>query len=383
MSISYIPDHVRLRLWGKAAGRCEYEGCNDRLWIDPLTQWEFNAAYIAHIYADSPNGPRYDAAKSEELKADLANLMLLCDVHHRLIDHGDVAGHPVERLLAMKAKHEDRVELVGNIQPELRTEIVLYCANIGAHDAPVTFGQAAQAVVPARYPASAKGVGIGLKNSLLADRDDVFWTAEIEQLERGYDRDVRPRASDGMHFSLFAVGPQPLLTLLGSLLSDLHGVDVYQLHREPVRTWAWAPDESSPDSEFVLDIVPPAERERHERVAIVFGMSAALDHKRIHDVLGSKVSIWTLQLRAPHNDALRTRRQLGQFRAKCRELLSRINTEHPGLDELNVFPAMPVAAAVELGRVRMPKADPPLVIYDEDRSLGGFRRALRIPTEKR
>jgi allophanate hydrolase subunit 2 len=39
---------------------------------------------------------------------------------------------------------------------------------------------------------------------------------------------------------------------------------------------------------------------------------------------------------------------------------------------------MPVSAAVELGRVWMPKADLPLVIYDQNTSLGGFVKALEI-----
>src|SRR5207249_1098708 len=109
MSISYIPEKVKIRLWGKAAGRCQYEGCNEPLYIDTLTQAEFNLAYIAHIIADSPDGPRGHPVLSEQLKCDLSNLMLLCDPHHRLIDKHDIAGHPVERLREMKALHETRV----------------------------------------------------------------------------------------------------------------------------------------------------------------------------------------------------------------------------------------------------------------------------------
>jgi hypothetical protein len=58
MSVSYIPETIKLRLWAQAAGRCEYHGCNDRLWLDSVTKSEFNAAYIAHIVADEPGGPR-------------------------------------------------------------------------------------------------------------------------------------------------------------------------------------------------------------------------------------------------------------------------------------------------------------------------------------
>ena len=45
---------------------------------------------------------------------------------------------------------------------------------------------------------------------------------------------------------------------------------------------------------------------------------------------------------------------------------------------LNIFPAMPVACAVELGRIRMPKADMPWIVFDQNNKLGGFIKALEI-----
>ena len=131
MSVSYIPENVKIRLWGKAAGRCQYEGCNEPLWYDDLTKAEFNSAYIAHIIADSPNGPRGHTILSEQLKSDLSNLMLMCDKHHRLIDKVDIAGHSIERLQAMKTAHEKRVELLSSILNDKRSHIVLYGARIG------------------------------------------------------------------------------------------------------------------------------------------------------------------------------------------------------------------------------------------------------------
>jgi hypothetical protein len=76
MSVSNIQESVKLRLWGKAAGRCQYEGCGKPLWRDDLTQAEFNTAYIAHIIAEKPSGPRGDAVLSEKLGSDLSNSLL-------------------------------------------------------------------------------------------------------------------------------------------------------------------------------------------------------------------------------------------------------------------------------------------------------------------
>jgi allophanate hydrolase subunit 2 len=39
---------------------------------------------------------------------------------------------------------------------------------------------------------------------------------------------------------------------------------------------------------------------------------------------------------------------------------------------------MPVATAIEMGRVWMPKADMPMHLYDENTSIGGFRKVIVI-----
>jgi CBASS immunity sensor of nucleotide second messenger signals len=379
MSVTKIPESVKLRLWGKAGGRCEYTGCNTSLWLDSLTKAEFNTAYLAHIYGDSPGGPRYEAGTSERLAPDITNLMLMCDEHHRLIDRAQVKEHPVERLQRMKALHEERIERLTAIGPELQSEPLLYCANVGEQSAAVTAEQAALAMTPRRYPSSPKGIAIGLRHSQVTDRDPAFWAQEREQLRRSYDRHVRPLVeAGGTHLSVFAVAPQPLLIMLGGLLSDIRDVDVYQLHREPTPTWRWDDEAAVVDSDFMLDIRPP-KKPGAKTVAAMFELSFEVDPRRVEAVLGPDVAIWSLKLRNPGNDTLRTRRELEAFRTKCRELLAAINLAHPGLDRLHVFPVMPVAAAVELGRVRMPKADPPLRVYDELRGRGGFVPALDLP----
>ena len=144
MSVTSVKIDVRTRLWGKAGGRCQYEGCNKALWRDGLTKAEFNSSYIAHIVADEPGGPRGDPTRSASLKSHISNLMLLCDEHHRLIDKADVLGHPEERLRAMKESHEQRIELLTTLGPEKRSHVVLYGANIGAHNTQVPLNHASE-----------------------------------------------------------------------------------------------------------------------------------------------------------------------------------------------------------------------------------------------
>ncbi|MFE6555169.1 HNH endonuclease [Streptomyces sp. NPDC057746] len=66
---------------------------------------------MAHIVAESPNGPRGDSPLTPEQRNRYENLILLCNQHHQLIDsEGALATYTVERLHAMKEAHEQRIE---------------------------------------------------------------------------------------------------------------------------------------------------------------------------------------------------------------------------------------------------------------------------------
>ena len=123
--------HTIRTLWGKAAGRCEYEGCNKMLYQDDVTSEDINRAFVAHIVAASPGGERGDEEQSAQLFDDIDNLMLLCHELNRLIDHERAAVHGVDRLRAMKKKHEDRIRTLTEIDSSKKSIPITYGANIG------------------------------------------------------------------------------------------------------------------------------------------------------------------------------------------------------------------------------------------------------------
>lgn len=368
-----VPHKLQLRLWGKAAGRCQYAGCNKPLWLDSLTKFEFNIAYAAHIIADRPGGPRGDKDLSEKLCADLSNLMLLCDEHHRLIDREDVLGHPVERLRKMKRMHEERIELLSSVTEEKRSHVLLYGANIGQNTALLSWEKAARAMTPTWYPLERPALELNFRNSSFQDHEDTYWVIEQENLRRQFAQVVKPRLAHGsvQHLSVFGIAPQPLLMELGRLLSDIPTAEVYQLHREPP-DWRW--QDHPADFNYFLD--EPADRKQN--VAINLSLSANIDNARIHQVLGKEVSIWTIRTSAPGNDFLKSRQQLSMFRQIFRQLLNRIKAEHGEAAALSIFPAVPVAVAIEMGRVWMPKADLAMHVFDQNRAAGGFVKCITL-----
>lgn len=371
MSITTIKPKNRTILWGKAAGRCEYDGCNKPLWIDALTKSEFNASYIAHIIADEVKGPRGDPVLSEILKNDISNLMLLCDVHHRLIDIENIEGHTVDRLREMKRQHEERIEILTSISEDKSSHILMYVANIGKNNAKVTWEQAALAMAPNRYPAEKPGFELSLINSLFEDKDESFWEIEKNNLRTQFAQKVKPRlqVKDVKHLSVFAIAPQPLLIELGRLISDIVPTDVYQLHREPKQDWKW----KAPSKSGKYKISAPSRI--YPTVALNLSLSSNITEKRIQNVFQEEVSIWTLSIETPNNDFMKSQEQLIAFREAIRTLLNQIKLRHGDKNVVHVFPSIPVSVAVELGRVWMPKADLPLRIYDENK---GFKFAFEI-----
>lgn len=370
-----VSEKTRLVLWTRAAGRCQYEGCNKFLLGDIISGSEkLNTAYVAHIVAREPEGPRGDSVRSPQLADDIRNVMLLCDAHHRLIDREAVADHPEARLLSMKRAHESRITSATDIQNDMGTHILLYGARIGEHDCPVRFELAKQAVLPNRYPLEAQGIQLNMVGCSFKDHEQQYWDTHVKNLALQFHGEIRNRIQRGVigHVSVFALAPQPLLIELGRMISDIPAVDVFQLHREP-QTWGWQND--GPRIDFLIG---HPKNPTGKIVALKLALSATVADERIHDVLGSNVPIWSVTASAPHNDILRHRDDLSKFRTFIRQTFDQIKAHHGEDAEIHLFPVLPVSAAVEVGRVWMPKADLPLIVYDQVRGQGGFLSRTKI-----
>lgn len=86
-------------------GRCMFRGCGQRLDVDELTGYEGNYGYLAHITASSTKGPRGTLYLSPLLSNEPSNVLLLCDVHHRLVDRIASSYYPTPVLTKMREEH--------------------------------------------------------------------------------------------------------------------------------------------------------------------------------------------------------------------------------------------------------------------------------------
>ena len=374
MSETKIPEKVRYLLWAKSAGRCEFDGCNKPLWRDGLTQIEMNFSDVAHIIGDQPKGPRGHAILSEKYRSDVNNIMLMCLDHHRMIDQ-IVKNYSEETLRKMKIQHEEQVEILTSLTPDKTSNVIIYQGRIGGKQPKIELRDAWLAMLPEWYPASHLPIELGFENSSFEDIEEEYWRIEETNLDRQFKEKVKPyltSSNERNHFSVFAIAPQPLLIKLGALLTDLYSADIYQLHREPA-TWKW---QSGPEK---FDFIVKEPLTDQPIVVLKLAISATIDSNRIKQVLsGQSYSEWEITVSQPGNDLLKSKEQLQIFRQEFRKLLDKIKSKHGEKAIIHVFPAVPVSLAVEIGRIRQPKADLPFVVYDQNNKMGGFTQALMI-----
>lgn len=373
----HIKKEVERELWARAAGRCQFNGCNSILYKSPVTQERVNISEKAHIYSFSEEGPRGwgPFKKKPQSLNDVGNLMLMCHDCHKTIDQ-DKGGlkYSASLLQQWKKEHEHRVVTVTGIAANRKSHVVFYGSNIGEQRSPLQQEDAMEAMFPERYPVSENSVCLSMSCSH-EDKSAAFWESELAHLQRVFNQKVFPliESDPTKHFSLFSLASIPLLIQLGALFTDKISVDTYQPIREP-KGWHW---QNFPDG-FEFIIKKP--KELSGNPVLVISLSDIISHERIIKIMGDNVSIWELTVPEDHigNDNIRSKAQLSMMRTVIRKLMVLIKQAHGSTTPLSVFPTMAVSCSVEMGRDRMPKADMSWIIYDQNNKEGEFIKALTI-----
>lgn len=364
------PSDLTLRmLCAKAAGRCQFEGCNEFVFFDELTLAEFNSSNVAHIVASSPNGPRGDAARSHVLSDKLENLMLLCPKHHKEIDDFPDL-YPEDMLVSMKHKHEEAISRQCDlIYKEPSTVLMLTSPIKGRTPVSVTFKQCATAIMPQKRVASEYGQRINIQSAEDYHSSN-YWKSASRGLKNGFHRTVSAILDEdsNAHFSVFPLAPIPLIMMLGNLLGDKIRADVYQFSRTK-DSWNWSTKE--PGNSFSLEksIIRDG-----MKIALVLSLTADIASQRISNVYDADIIYF---IRAEHFgvDCIQSPADLSAFWHIFQATCDEIKNTYPEVQEIAVFPAMPVSAAFEVGRRHMPGVYPKLRVYDDD---NGFFETLMI-----
>lgn len=230
---------TKLMLCANAGGRCQFEGCNKKLFVDGVTLSEVNNSNIAHIVASSPDGPRGNK-DSYELSNKLENLMLMCQEHHKLIDDNP-EQYTVQKLKNMKNHQEQKIEYILDGMDYPKSEIIIFESPIkNITDVKVNYKQAIEAIRSEfNNPASSHGTIIRVQN-FENYRSSSYWTNIERELKYQVEHQIESiyKYTHDLQLSIFPIAPIPLIIKLGNLLGDKRKIDIFQKTRTP-DTWIW------------------------------------------------------------------------------------------------------------------------------------------------
>lgn len=111
-----ITDKTRKILWGRSGNRCAI--CRRELLVDKT---DLNSESVVgdecHIVSEKPMGPRSNSLFPAEGIDDPENLVLLCRVHHKMVDD-QCQTYDAELLRSIKEKHERWVSSTLTNEPK-------------------------------------------------------------------------------------------------------------------------------------------------------------------------------------------------------------------------------------------------------------------------
>lgn len=101
------------RLFALSGNICAFRKCTQTL-IDERSGSVL--AEICHIKGKRPNSPRYDVSQNDEERDAFENLILMCPIHHKIIDDDEIS-YTVERLQQIKSNYESRPTASAQLNP--------------------------------------------------------------------------------------------------------------------------------------------------------------------------------------------------------------------------------------------------------------------------
>lgn len=380
-----ISTSTAAKVWHAAGGRCMYRGCGQDLGQTPLTTKTARIAYLAHIVASDPDGPRGNA-QSHALSDNHENIMLMCDAHHRLIDRIDEAGHTIDRLRAMREEHARRVNYLLEGMTYPRAQLITLLADLG--QVPTNASQT-------ELQESALHRRLGpLSNTLHAlrrtQRDDRsrqdFWWHFLHE----HENDIRSFVlQTGNHpsqdhappdvLAIFPLHLVPVLVMAGRIIGEARHVEVFQYDRDR-RTWRW--DESaSPSGQGNISIssVPSTPV---DEVVLSIELTADIDERALPPALVSAIHNQSMPWirithASPNCNCIRTPEDLDQFTTVARQAI-RVIQDQIRASRVHLIGVSPASTMFRFGQMLQAGHHPLYQLYDRPDGAHQFLPALTL-----
>ncbi|MFE7404844.1 SAVED domain-containing protein [Isoptericola sp. NPDC057559] len=378
-----IPERVARRVWVVAGGRCTF--CNRYLLSEEHTGQPVAVGQLAHIvgWTTKDGSPRGSDPLPLEDRNLEDNLILMCHDQHRVIDNRSLWDtYDAETLRMFKHAHERRIKQLTGLTEEDRSTVLRVVAHVhGAAAALSTSAVARTLLADGRFPDYAlAGIDEFEVDLRRIPGEDIpgqgYWTSATAHLRDSVHRLTAHVAREKIHHvSLFPLARVPLLVALGTMLDDTVPTEIYPKCRGRDERWGWT--NGAPTIDFTHRAVDAPTGATN--VQVLFCVSGTVDPGRLPTAPApaARYEIRPVSA-APGPELIASRGSLDAFASAWRTLLAELEHTHPGLESIDVFAAVPLTAAVAIGRVPMRAIHPRLRVFDRDTTSGTYQFALEV-----
>lgn len=349
-------------------GICMFEGCGEVLVKDYLTNTVGNFAYLAHIVAASPDGPRGDSIRSEQMSNMPENIMYLCDKHHRLIDRIALIDYPESVLVKMRQDFLNNIEsILSLLKFDLLQTFCCIWEIGGSMPSPPLDREVTKSLIPLKAQGySSLRVITPIANCRSSEQD--WWNHEVPNSLDYVLSALKNMTKDfSLQSAIYPIAPMPILIALGAKIGNKNNIVIIPRSRES--GWGWS--NKYPNNDFDIEGIEEIPHNT-EHVNILFYLTdASLP-------VNNGYSTITIKARNMGNDSVSTPLISQNLLMVLNNLFTRLKREYQ-VKWVHLFPCASNVACLELGRaIEHNHSD--FIIYDyiNIKQVKQFKPRLKI-----
>lgn len=299
--------------------------------------------------------------------------MLLCRNCHGKIDR-DAEGYPENDLRGLHQAYLERLRLAATTPDNGRAIPVIVQSQHFATQNDIPSRELLVAMSGEGLTALDHPIKLTFRAPGARGRDALYWQNIKDDIQHELDNQLKRRGGqfgDTPTLAVVGLADIPALIQLGQAIGDRSKRLLFSLNREHGLYW---PDQHAAPPEFLVSGPPPGDGQ----LALVLSISAKIPSRDIYAALpNSRIAEFSIP--EPSYMMVKNRRVIHAFRNALQKCLSQLEAETPG--EINVFPAIPAALAIEFGALLTTEHQHPYIIFDRDSSTQNqFQPVLHLPS---
>ncbi len=374
---------TKLMVWAASAGRCVL--CNRIVYENEDLGELVPIGELAHNVGWSSDSPRGDSDLTEEERREAANLLLLCRNCHKPVDDGGVIGRfTVQELARFKREHEDRIRLATGVGADRKAALIRVVGTIRGSQPELTYDTVQYAAITSGvFPKRLPGCYINEYEIDLRQLPNPGTAEYFQQCATAIDAFFE-RVNDGirqdkiLRLAVFAFARIPVLVHLGSRLDDKVEALIFQRQRlDGGNAWRWPETAGAPPQFEVSTLTSDRDIDRVALIVNLSGTVALDDLPEEQRATFNHYAIQPVSPASPSPNLINSQQALSNFEHTVRQFLAQIEADHGRISEIALFGAVPISAAIVLGRVLMPGVSPAWLVFDRD-DQGTFTEACEV-----